>query len=130
MWRRQTSYRAGLVLSLGGSYLTGVLGCEDEAKRPSALACPTLSNECPAEVPSYVNAVAPIIAAHCGQCHTREDPTGPWPLDDRQDVADWALTIQQDLADCLMPPPDSDPPLSDADRETLHVWLTCGTPEN
>jgi len=124
---RQLSCLAGLVL---GSSLSGLFGCGGDAVRPPALVCPTLSSECPAVVPSYTNEVAPILAAHCGQCHTRENPSGPWPLEDPSDLADWATSLQADLSECLMPPPDADAPLSDADRDTLHVWLMCGAPAN
>jgi len=130
MRQRQTSCRAGLGLALAASCLLGLLACNGAAERSPALVCPTLSTECPAELPSFANEVAPILAAQCGQCHTREDPTGPWPFDNREDVADWARQIEADLAECLMPPPETDAPLSGADRETLHVWLTCGTPAN
>jgi hypothetical protein len=129
MRRHQISFAAGVVLGIGSSGLLGLLACEDAAERP-ALVCPTLSSECPALVPSYANEVAPILAAHCGQCHTRENPSGPWPLDDPLDIAEWATSIQADLSECLMPPPDADAPLSDADRETLHAWLSCGAPAN
>ena len=107
------------------------LACSsDEPVAPTTAACPILSYECPAELPSYANEVAPIFAAHCNQCHNGEDPRGPWPLNDPIDIGDWALSIKADLEDCLMPPPDSDAPLSAADRQTLHVWLSCGAPNN
>lgn len=130
MWRRQLSCRVGFVLALGASYLLGVLACGDETEFRPALVCPTLSSECPAVVPSYTNEVAPIFAAHCGQCHSRENPTGPWPLDDAIDIGEWAFSIDADLSDCSMPPLNADVPLSDADRETLHAWLSCGAPAN
>jgi len=127
MRRRPISCRTGLALALAfvGSCL---LACDDEAEHPLALVCPTLSSECPPVLPSYANEVAPIIAAHCGQCHSRENPSGPWPLDDLGEIADWASAIQANLAQCLMPPPETDAPLSDADRDTLQVWLMCGAP--
>jgi uncharacterized membrane protein len=119
---------SGVLLGLG---LLWPLGCDDQSETPAAV-CPILSSNCPAVVPSYANEVAPILAAHCGQCHTRENlsPTAPWPLDDPTDVADWASTIQADIGDCLMPPPEADAPLNDVDRDTLHVWLLCGAPLN
>jgi hypothetical protein len=101
-------------------------GCDEADLAPSA--CATLSTECPAQLPSYASEIAPLIATHCGQCHTREDPNGPWPLDDPTDVADWASAIKVDVSDCLMPPPETDVPMPDADRQTLFTWLQCGAP--
>src|SRR5262245_16194356 len=135
--RRPQIFRcAGVLLGFGllcpGLLGLGLLGCGSQSDAPPAAVCPILSSNRPAEMPSYTNEVAPILAAHCGQCHTREhlSPTAPWPLDDPTDVAEWAGTIQADSVDCLMPPPEADAPLGDADRDTLHVWLLCGAPLN
>jgi hypothetical protein len=114
----------GLVAALGAGLWAS--GCEDADLVPST--CPSLSSECPAVLPSYNGEIAPLIATHCGQCHTQADPTGPWPLDDATDVADWAAQIQLDVRECLMPPPDTDAPLSAADRQMLYTWLNCGAP--
>jgi len=129
MRRTQIFRRAGVRLGLG---LLWPLACDDDRVRPEAAVCPVLSSGCPAVVPSYANEVAPIVEAHCGQCHTRTnpDPRGPWPLDAPEDLAEWAGTIQADLSDCVMPPPEADAALSDADRETLHAWLSCDAPAN
>jgi hypothetical protein len=115
-----------LALAAGGFVACG----GDDGTAPKTAACPVLASDCPAELPSYANEVAPLFAAHCGQCHSSDNPLGPWPLDNASDIADWSLSIKADLEDCLMPPPDSDAPLSDADRQTLHVWLACGAPNN
>ena len=118
-------------LSLGGVGLAaGFSACSDEAAAPTTAACPILSYECPEELPSYANEVGPIFAAHCAECHSGQDPTGPWPLNDPSEIGDWASQIRADLEDCLMPPPDSKAPLSAADRQTLHDWLSCGAPNN
>ena len=129
-----------LPLTLPCALVGGFFACGgDDASAPKsrnltkdqqAAACPVLSSECPAELPSFANEVAPLFAAHCGQCHSPADPFGPWPLDNASDISDWSLSIKADLEDCLMPPPDSDTPLSDADRQTLHTWLACGAPAN
>jgi len=111
-----------------GSCLLWPLACNDK-DLPAAVVCNALSSECPAVIPSYADEVAPILAARCGQCHTRgnPDPMAPWPLDNPEDLADWSTPLEADLAECLMPPPGAEP-LTDAERETLHVWLTCGAP--
>jgi len=120
------------LLGLAGSFFAcGFFACgSDDAVAPTTAACPILSYECPAELPSYANDVAPIFAAHCGACHNGEELGGPWPLTNPIEVGDWAPQIKADLEDCLMPPPDSKTPLSDADRQTLHTWLQCGAPNN
>ncbi|HEU4579656.1 MAG TPA: hypothetical protein VFS67_15465 [Polyangiaceae bacterium] len=120
-----------VLLPAGWALAAGFLACgSDDAVAPTTATCPILSYDCPAELPSYANEVAPLFAAHCNQCHNGQDPRGPWPLNDPIDIGDWALSIKADLEDCLMPPPDSKAPLSDADRQTLHTWLACGAPNN
>ena len=126
--RMQTRLLLPGLLALALGAVLGAASCDDADTITSV--CPVLTSECPAVLPSYTNEVAPIIATHCGQCHTHADPTGPWPLDDPTDVADWSIQIQLDLSDCLMPPEDTDVPLSAADRDTLHTWLMCGAPLN
>lgn len=120
-----------LLLPAGVLVAGGFVACgSEDPAAPTTAACPILSSECPAELPSYANEVAPLFAAHCNQCHNGADPAGPWPLNNPIDIGDWARSIQADLEDCLMPPPDSDPPLSDADRQKMHDWLSCGAPNN
>jgi hypothetical protein len=115
-----------LALAVAGLCVCAAVSCDDT----DGLVCVPLPNECPDLIPSYTDEIAPIIAAHCGQCHTAEDPNGPWPFDDVTDVADWRLEIQLSLEECLMPPLDTAAPLSAADRQTLHAWLVCGAPPN
>lgn len=115
------------VLAAGGFF---ACGNSDDPAAPTTAACPILSYDCPAELPSYANVVGPLFDAHCNQCHNGAEPTGPWPLKNPIDIGDWSLSIKADLEDCLMPPPDSKAPLSDADRQTMHDWLSCGAPNN
>jgi hypothetical protein len=121
----------GMTLFAGMGLAAGFFACgSDDPAAPTTAACPILTYECPAEPPSYANEVAPLFAAHCNQCHSGQEPTGPWPLNNPIDIGDWSLSIRADLEDCLMPPPDSKAPLSDADRQTMHDWLACGAPNN
>ena len=105
---------------------TVAVACNDEPE-PEGFVCTALPTECPGEAPSYTNVVAPIIANNCSQCHNAEDHLA-WPLDDPLDVADWSDSMLLNLGACLMPPPDSDVVMTDADREALNAWLLCGAP--
>jgi hypothetical protein len=130
-----------------------LLGCEDEdviyqgsfaselttapettpEAEPVAYECVPTPSACPAEpaaVPSYAGQIAGIIAQHCGSCHLENNLGGPWPFSQWIDVYDWVSSIRISLEQCLMPPPDTDAPLTPADRETLQTWLACGAPNN
>lgn len=85
---------------------------------------------CPAVVPSYAGEIAGLIERHCGGCHLEDNLGGPWPFSNWQDVYDWAVSMRISLEQCLMPPPDTDAPLSATDRERLQSWLACGAPNN
>src|SRR5579884_3948519 len=55
----------------------------------------TAPASCPDAGPPHYSDVAPILAARCVPCHS--GATGPWPLTDYQDVADWADAVEGDL---------------------------------
>ena len=123
-----------------------VLGCHDddvsyqgsfantpadgEAAEPVANECVPTPSACPSEVPSYSGEIAGIIERHCGNCHLDDNLGGPWPFSVWQDVYDWSLSLRLSLEECLMPPPETDAPLSPTDRERLQAWLACGAPNN
>lgn len=127
-----------------------VLGCEDDtvsyqgslatvptddptALEPVSYECVPLPSACPSEpseVPSYAGEIAGIIERHCGNCHLEDNLGGPWPFSHWQDVYDWNTSLRISLEQCLMPPPESDAPLSAAERERLQSWLACGAPNN
>ncbi len=129
---------AGLALGMSAA-----LACADDdvsyqgstaidlsAAEPVAYECVPTPSACPAEVPSYAGEVAGIIERHCGNCHIEDNLGGPWPFSRWQDVYDWASSLRISLEQCLMPPPETDAPLSPEDREKLQAWLACGAPEN
>ena len=106
-------------------FFCAALGCSESA--PECVAVP---RECQGAAPSYALDVAPIFSARCGGCHNRSDPSGPWPFDEREDVADWSAQVLRALESCSMPPPGSGMPLPDAERKLLANWLRCGAPDN
>lgn len=108
----------------------GSLAEEIAAPEPVAYECEPTPSACPGEAPSYSGEIAGIFERHCGACHIEGNLGGPWPFRDWHDISDWALSIRISLEECLMPPPESDAPLSPADRETLQTWLACGAPDN
>jgi hypothetical protein len=111
--------------------LQGSLAGEPAAVgEPVAYECSPMPSACPTEAPSYAAEVAGIIEQHCGSCHLENNLGGPWPFSDRQDIVDWLSTVRSAVELCLMPPPESEAPLSPTDREKLQSWLACGAPDN
>jgi hypothetical protein len=73
--------------------------------------------------------VQPIINRACVPCHDAEFG-GPWPLVSHMDVADWADTVRDDIANCFMPPPeDAGGLMTDAEKLLVLEWLRCGFPQ-
>jgi uncharacterized membrane protein len=81
---------------------------------------------CPTPAPRYPQ-IAAIIEQRCASCHSPRW-TGPWPLDTYGHVADWQVTIQSNLLDCTMPPPDAGVPITPAERVEILTWIKCGLP--
>jgi hypothetical protein len=131
---RRVKERLGRVARLLAMFGVGfgafsAASCSDE---PEPRVCTPLSEECPAEVPSYARDIAPLIERRCGSCH-RDPENGrqtPWPFYDYQDVLDWDFTIMVSLDDCSMPPVNSNVPFPDEERQMLYAWLMCGAPNN
>jgi uncharacterized membrane protein len=90
---------------------------------------PPTTDVCPSVVPSFATEVLPILNQRCNNCHSPEVDGGPWPLDTRQNVSDWAPDLIKDLKACTMPPAGSTQ-LTAAERDKVWAWLTCGTPDN
>ena len=131
----------------GAALATALAGCSsggpasqspDDAGPPApgddaaltSLTCEVLdgSPPCVAPMPSFANDVFPILDRDCnGTCHIAGGIA--WPLTSYQDVADWSLLIQVQLANCEMPPTDAGT-LPAADRDAILNWIACGTPNN
>jgi uncharacterized membrane protein len=92
-----------------------------------AVCAPTAPTECPEPAPHYPD-VAPIFERRCASCHTGVKDA-PWPLDNYDHVADWALVIRDELLQCLMPPSDSGVAMTPEERQAVLVWVRCGHPE-
>lgn len=108
----------------------GEPGTEVAQAEPVAYECVPTTSACPDEVPSYAGEIAGLIQRHCGNCHVEDNLGGPWPFSHWQDVYDWSSSLRISLEQCLMPPPESDAPLSATERERLQSWLACGAPNN
>ena len=76
----------------------------------------------------------PIFQQVCDNCHAPDAPSpGPQTpfLTNYQQIygtgGSVAAEIRSQVFDnCEMPPPTATVPLSDDQRQTLHVWLVCG----
>lgn len=98
---------------------------------PAAANCPFETPVCPDPQPSYAGEVAALIQTYCVGCHGPGGQEAIRPFVTWQDIDDhqYAGPMQRQMLGCLMPPADA-PQLSDAQKQTLIGWLTCGAPNN
>src|SRR5262245_22150129 len=97
------------------------------AVQPTAAAAP--------EHPTYTKDIAPILFAHCAQCH-RPGEVAPMSLLSYDDVRPWARAIKSKVMSREMPPwgadPDqsrkmrNDPSLSRDQIDTIVAWVDGG----
>lgn len=81
-------------------------------------------------MPSYGDAIAPIVSGKCNQCHTDGGPgMGKFDFSTYSNVyADRQSMLDQIYA-CRMPPSDASA-LTDAERAALLDWFVCHAPNN
>jgi peroxiredoxin len=89
-----------------------------------------------ADVPSYADDVAPILARRCVSCHT-EGGIGPWSMNSYEKVRGWSKMTRQVLLEWRMPPWYADPAHGDfvedigirpEEKRTLLHWIENGAP--
>ncbi len=123
-----------LVLGLGLAGLAAACGTNQNASDASdPPACLFIdASACITPMPSYANDVAPVLDQACNStCHA--PGVGPWPLNNYDDVSDWAAIIAGDLELCKMPPEDAgagNGVLTDSQRAMVLDWVACGAPNN
>jgi len=87
-------------------------------------------------VPSYSKDVAPLLKAHCVECH-RDGAIGPWSMDGHARVRNYAGMIEEVLPTRRMPPWDPDPDfgkfanahtLTREEAQMLQCWVSAGAP--
>lgn len=90
-----------------------------------------------AEPVTFTRDIAPILYAHCAECH-RADEIGPFPLLDYQDVQKRDRLIAKVVARRTMPPwkPEEghgefieERRLTDDQIATIEAWVNAGAPE-
>jgi len=93
--------------------------------------CPFETPVCPDPQPSYTGEVGAIIQTYCVGCHGPGGQEANRPFGTWQDINShgYAGPMQRQLLACLMPPADAPQP-SDAQKQILIGWLTCGAPNN
>jgi hypothetical protein len=104
-----------------------LVGCGPDAPKGCLYQTPV----CPDPPPSYAGEVNAIIQATCVGCHGPGGQEAIRPFTTWQDIDSHAYAgpMQRQVLGCLMPPADS-PQLSDAQKQALVGWLTCGAPNN
>lgn len=103
-----------------------------------ALAHPAVPAQAsPAPAPTFTEAIAPIVFAHCASCH-RPGEVAPFPLLTYRDVQKRGRNVLAVVEDRFMPPWHPEPGygafrgelrLADADIATLRAWVEAGMPE-
>jgi cytochrome c5 len=83
-----------------------------------------LPRACAEPKPTYGD-VTPIFEARCVICHNGMAGSN-WPLTTYGHVADWQDEIREMVSRCTMPPPEAGIPITDAERDTILMWLRCG----
>ena len=102
-------------------------GSSDGQASVVAVCTATAPTECADSVLRYGD-VALIFERRCASCHNGV-ADGPWPLDNYEHVADWALVVRDELLRCAMPPANSGVTLTPEERERILTWVRCGYPE-
>ena len=86
---------------------------------------------------TYAKHIAPLIQAHCINCH-RPGEIGPFDLSSYEDVVNWSSTIREVVQDRRMPPWhaesgastfSNDRRLPEQDQRRLFDWIDNGMPE-
>lgn len=86
--------------------------------------------------PTYVDDVAPLLAANCVKCHS-EGNIGPFVMDSYRKVSGWAPMIRETVVTKRMPPWHADPHhnsysnearLTDEQARTIVAWVDAGAP--
>ena len=86
---------------------------------------------------TYSSQVSRLIQRHCVECH-RDQGIAPFALQDYDDVAAWAETLCEVVADKRMPPwhADSqhgrfanDSRMTETEKQTLYQWVENGLPK-
>jgi hypothetical protein len=93
--------------------------------------CPFEAPVCPDPQPSYAGEVSALIQTYCVGCHGPGGVQANRPFGTWQDITShqYAGPMQRQLLACRMPPGDAPQP-TDAEKNTLIGWLTCGAPNN
>ncbi len=110
----------------------------------AVIAFPALAAEDPAAAAgsgatsiTYTKDIAPMLQAHCGECH---HPGGiaPFSLNSYRQVRGWSKMIKEVVLDGRMPPWHADPhvgewkndrSLSDEQKLTITKWIDGGMPQ-
>ena len=95
-----------------------------------AAACDRHFPACTSPPPSYMTDVAPIIHSVCVLCHYPGSNMTRTSYTTYQGVSGDRGSILGQIYSCNMPPATAPVPLTATQRETLLVWLDCGSPNN
>jgi hypothetical protein len=85
---------------------------------------------------TYAGQVAPLLRAHCVECH-RDGGIGPWAMDSYRHVKDYSRMVQEVLLTGQMPPWHADPAfghwandrsLKSEETQALLQWIAAGAP--
>jgi len=135
---RELVGRRRWIFSIAAAAVTADLACfigDDEPSSDAGADAAACEKVLPADcgtVPSYVDAIAPIVAAHCLECHAPNGVASDRDLTTYANIQKLESTVLSQVYSCAMPPADAgaDAMLSGDDRTTLLRWLVCGSPND
>jgi hypothetical protein len=120
---------ASIAEALALVLLLGACGGEPTVPAPPRTCTFVVPNACTAPAPSYAADVSPLITAHCVPCHMPGGMARDRPLLTHAQVFSRRGTVLDQIRRCKMPPPEQ-PPLTDAEANTLMNWFVCDAPNN
>ncbi len=119
----------GLVLTLAGVGRNASTSADAAEEQPKL----------PAKAPSFKDDIRPLFQAKCLRCHTGKEPKGELDLSTPAAILKGGLsgpaiepskpdegTLYQKVHKGLMPPPNKNEPLAEAEVEAIRRWIAAG----
>lgn len=107
----------------------GLLGACSGAPEVEPAACPVHEPSSCSDSPTYEADVRELFARRCTSCHSAGGLAADRDLGSFAAVRRIGTTVLGQVQGCRMPPPESEAPLTLAERSLVVQWFACGAPE-
>jgi hypothetical protein len=130
------AYRGGAGKPLAAALSEMLAGQPITTAQTEGVGCEISYTPTQGDLISYTDAIAPILAENCVNCH-RSGGIGPWAMTEYNMVRGFSLMMREVLMTKRMPPWHADPTvghwsndrsLSREDIQTLVSWIDAGAP--